>query len=98
MTTVYCACETSLLDPEHDAACRRCGMPVDFSTPIEPCPVCGNYGPVSGEVCTGCREPAVLGFCRSCSRVRYLAVTERLPGAGIEGVCTQCVAESAQTG
>lgn len=29
--TIYCACETPVMDVEHDAGCRRCGRPVDFS-------------------------------------------------------------------
>jgi hypothetical protein len=31
----YCECEFPVIDVEHDAACRRCGLPVDF-TPAEP--------------------------------------------------------------
>jgi len=27
----YCACEAPAIDVEHDAGCRRCGRPVDFS-------------------------------------------------------------------
>lgn len=27
----YCSCESPVMDPEHDAGCRRCGLPVDFS-------------------------------------------------------------------
>lgn len=27
----YCRCETPVFDPEHDAGCRRCGLPIDFS-------------------------------------------------------------------
>lgn len=27
----YCTCETPIMDPQHDAGCRRCGLPVDFS-------------------------------------------------------------------
>jgi hypothetical protein len=27
----YCTCENPLMDVEHDAGCRRCGLPVDFS-------------------------------------------------------------------
>jgi hypothetical protein len=26
----YCACDEPLIDVEHDAGCRRCGLPVDF--------------------------------------------------------------------
>lgn len=33
--TLYCQCETPVMDVEHDAGCRRCGRPVDF-TPKEP--------------------------------------------------------------
>ena len=29
--TLYCECETPVMDVEHDAGCRRCGRPVDFS-------------------------------------------------------------------
>lgn len=29
----YCSCETPIMDAEHDAGCRRCGLPVDF-TPV----------------------------------------------------------------
>jgi hypothetical protein len=29
--TPYCECETPVMDVEHDAGCRRCGRPVDFS-------------------------------------------------------------------
>lgn len=29
--STYCTCETPLMDVEHDAGCRRCGLPVDFS-------------------------------------------------------------------
>lgn len=28
---VYCSCEAPIMDVEHDAGCRRCGLPVDFS-------------------------------------------------------------------
>lgn len=31
----YCECETPIMDAEHDAGCRRCGRPVDF-TPTKP--------------------------------------------------------------
>lgn len=31
MTAGYCYCETPLMDVEHDAGCRRCGLPVNFS-------------------------------------------------------------------
>jgi hypothetical protein len=31
----YCECEFPVIDVEHDAGCRRCGAPVDFS-PSEP--------------------------------------------------------------
>lgn len=33
--TSYCECETPVMDPEHDAGCRRCGLPVNF-TPQPP--------------------------------------------------------------
>lgn len=29
--TIYCSCETPIIDWDHDAGCRRCGLPVDFS-------------------------------------------------------------------
>lgn len=29
--TLYCECETPVMDVAHDAGCRRCGRPVDFS-------------------------------------------------------------------
>ena len=29
--TAYCTCETPVMDVEHDAGCRRCGLPVDFT-------------------------------------------------------------------
>lgn len=36
-TTVYCDCETPLIDVEHDDGCRRCGLPVDFNPePLKP--------------------------------------------------------------
>ena len=28
---IYCECETPVFDPEHDSACRRCGLPVNFT-------------------------------------------------------------------
>jgi hypothetical protein len=31
----YCTCETPVMDVEHDAGCRRCGLPVDFSPSTE---------------------------------------------------------------
>lgn len=31
-TITYCRCETPVMDVEHDAGCRRCGLPVDFSS------------------------------------------------------------------
>lgn len=31
MDTLYCACDTPAMDVAHDAGCRRCGLPVDFS-------------------------------------------------------------------
>lgn len=30
----YCRCETPVMDVEHDAGCRRCGLPVDFAPTI----------------------------------------------------------------
>ena len=33
--THYCTCETPIMDIDHDAGCRRCGLPVDF-TPRQP--------------------------------------------------------------
>ena len=33
--TLYCECQTPIMDVEHDAGCRRCSRPVDFS-PIAP--------------------------------------------------------------
>lgn len=30
-TTLYCECEQPVMDIDHDAGCRRCGRPVDFS-------------------------------------------------------------------
>lgn len=30
-TLSYCTCETPIMDVEHDAGCRRCGRPVDFT-------------------------------------------------------------------
>jgi hypothetical protein len=35
MPTIYCQCQDPLIDYEHDAGCRRCGQPVDF-TPAAP--------------------------------------------------------------
>jgi glutamine synthetase type III len=32
---VYCECETPIFDAAHDAGCRRCGNPVNF-TPANP--------------------------------------------------------------
>jgi hypothetical protein len=29
--TLYCTCESPVIDIEHDVGCRRCGLPVDFS-------------------------------------------------------------------
>lgn len=34
----YCHCEAPVMDPEHDAGCRRCGLPVDFTPQPEPEP------------------------------------------------------------
>ena len=33
--TAYCGCDQPIMDAEHDAGCRRCGNPVDF-TPAGP--------------------------------------------------------------
>lgn len=33
--TIYCECESPLIAIEHDAGCRRCGRPVNF-TPDAP--------------------------------------------------------------
>ena len=33
--TLYCECETPLMDVEHDAGCRRCGRPVNFTPSLE---------------------------------------------------------------
>lgn len=33
--TLYCECSAPLIDVDHDAGCRRCGRPVDF-TPRRP--------------------------------------------------------------
>ena len=38
---LYCECEAPVIDVEHDAGCRRCGRPVDFS-PRVVCPDCGG--------------------------------------------------------
>lgn len=31
MSYIYCRCERPLVDVDHDAGCRRCGLPVNFS-------------------------------------------------------------------
>ena len=31
IATLYCECASPIMDVEHDAGCRRCGRPVDFS-------------------------------------------------------------------
>jgi len=38
----YCTCESPIMDVEHDAGCRRCGLPVDFSP--KPVVELGNAG------------------------------------------------------
>lgn len=40
--TVYCTCGSPLIDVEHDAGCRRCGLPVNFTPPA--CVVCDGPG------------------------------------------------------
>ena len=51
MMLTYCTCESPYgFDPEHDAGCRRCGRPIDFTPPVT-CFECGHlhYFPVTGE-------------------------------------------------
>ncbi len=31
--TIYCLCEAPAIEVEHDAGCRRCGLPVNFAPP-----------------------------------------------------------------
>lgn len=31
MATVYCTCDAPVTDVEHDAGCRRCGLPIDWT-------------------------------------------------------------------
>ena len=35
-STAYCECEQPVIDVEHDAGCRRCGRPVDFTPAPRP--------------------------------------------------------------
>lgn len=52
---MYCSCEAPIFDAEHDAGCRRCGLPIDF-TPQDPdeveaeqqAPFCRQGGVVGG--------------------------------------------------
>ena len=30
-TPLYCECESPVFDCDHDAGCRRCGQPIDFT-------------------------------------------------------------------
>lgn len=73
MNTTYCGCESPVFDPDHDAGCRRCGLPVDFTptrpgalvddgVPRELYYVCGQCGytvssPELPESCECCRAP-----------------------------------------
>jgi len=51
--TAYCQCESPIMDVEHDAGCRRCGLPVDFSPrPPEVCPGCGGEGGITMTTAT----------------------------------------------
>ena len=43
MGVPYCRCDAPVMDVEHDAGCRRCGLPVDF-TPRLGDPVLGHAG------------------------------------------------------
>lgn len=53
--TAYCECETPVVDVDHDAGCRRCGLPVNFSPP---CPGCGRRDPGEpGYACEHCGSP-----------------------------------------
>jgi len=50
--TAYCKYETPVMDIEHDAGCRRCGLPVDFSPlPFEV--VCENGDRAEAEDLNG---------------------------------------------
>jgi hypothetical protein len=33
MTDAYCRCDPPVIDVDHDAACRRCGLPVQYASP-----------------------------------------------------------------
>ena len=66
MTTLYCTCDSPLIDVEHDAGCRRCGLPVDFTAPAPRCGVCGDQG------CEFC--PAVIE--RDARRVSLTSLLE----------------------
>lgn len=42
MSTIYCACEEPVIDLDHDAGCRRCGLPVNFGPNVDECSECGH--------------------------------------------------------
>lgn len=54
----YCGCDAPVMDPAHDAGCRRCGLPVDFSPRCQWFSACRNAAagtvvhPVLGDVPT----------------------------------------------
>lgn len=39
-----CSCESPVIDVEHDAGCRRCGRPVNFSPALQPGDEVAFYG------------------------------------------------------
>jgi hypothetical protein len=58
--TLYCNCETPVMDIEVDAGCRRCGLPVNFAPECEGHPS-GPFDPMGETVyCDGsCRALSV---------------------------------------
>ena len=60
----YCSCESSVMDPEHDAGCRRCGLPVDFSAPYV-CPACAGTFVTIGRL-SGPAQPDDQAACDDC--------------------------------
>ncbi len=52
-STLYCECESPMMDVAHDAGCRRCGRPVSFAPHVTEVD-----GPTA--TCSGCGAAMIL--------------------------------------
>jgi hypothetical protein len=67
----YCDCETPVMDIDHDAGCRRCGLPVDFTPNDSVC----QWFAGCGRPATGTTPHPILGDVPTCDRCSEFAAS-----------------------